>query len=63
MPHLKGFNLLFADGHAKWYKASQQLGLIHFPEDEVDSTTFRKLDTTKAGYSPAYNSYCEVVPK
>jgi prepilin-type N-terminal cleavage/methylation domain-containing protein/prepilin-type processing-associated H-X9-DG protein len=39
MPHMKGFNLLFADGHAKWYKASQQLGLIHFPADETDSTT------------------------
>jgi prepilin-type N-terminal cleavage/methylation domain-containing protein/prepilin-type processing-associated H-X9-DG protein len=37
MPHMKGFNLLFADGHAKWYKASRTLSLAHFPQDPDDS--------------------------
>jgi prepilin-type N-terminal cleavage/methylation domain-containing protein/prepilin-type processing-associated H-X9-DG protein len=60
MPHMKGMNLVFADGHAKWYKASQQLGLIHFPEDEVDSTSFRKQQA--AGVFPR-NLYCEIRPK
>jgi prepilin-type N-terminal cleavage/methylation domain-containing protein/prepilin-type processing-associated H-X9-DG protein len=31
MPHMKGFNITFADGHAKWYMASQTLRLAHFP--------------------------------
>lgn len=53
MPHMKGFNLLFADGHAKWYKASQQLGLIHFPADETDSTTLP---------ANAAKPYCNVKP-
>jgi prepilin-type processing-associated H-X9-DG protein len=60
MPHMKGFNLAFADGHAKWYKASQQLGLIHFPQDEVDSTTIRTPQA--AGVFPR-NLYCDIRPR
>jgi len=39
MPHMKGFHLLFADGHARWFRASQTTRLAHFPEDEGDSLT------------------------
>ncbi len=45
MPHMKGFNLAFADGHAKWYKASQELSLSHFPEDEANSPLLAKNAT------------------
>jgi prepilin-type N-terminal cleavage/methylation domain-containing protein/prepilin-type processing-associated H-X9-DG protein len=38
MPHAKGYNLLFADGHAKWYKSGQANTLAMFPEDEGPST-------------------------
>jgi prepilin-type N-terminal cleavage/methylation domain-containing protein/prepilin-type processing-associated H-X9-DG protein len=54
MPHMKGFNLVFADGHAKWYKASQQLGLSHFPEDEANSPLLAKN---------AARVFCNVRPK
>jgi len=37
MPHMGGFNLVFADGHAKWFKSGQTLKLSHFPEDEDES--------------------------
>ena len=37
MPHNGGFNLAFADGHAKWYKSGNTLNLAHFPEDEDKS--------------------------
>jgi prepilin-type N-terminal cleavage/methylation domain-containing protein/prepilin-type processing-associated H-X9-DG protein len=37
MPHMKGYNLTFADGHAKWYMATSALKLSHFPKDEDNS--------------------------
>jgi prepilin-type processing-associated H-X9-DG protein len=37
MPHMGGFNLVFADGHAKWFKSGQTLNLSHFPQDEDKS--------------------------
>ena len=37
MPHMKGYNLIFGDGHAKWYLSGQALKLSHFPKDEDDS--------------------------
>ena len=38
MPHARGYNLLFADSHAKWYKSGQTLDLPMFPEDRGRST-------------------------
>lgn len=38
MPHMKGYNLLLADGHAKWFKSTQALSLAAFPEDAGPST-------------------------
>jgi prepilin-type processing-associated H-X9-DG protein len=37
MPHSKGYNLAFADGHAKWYLSTMALNLSHFPHDEEKS--------------------------
>lgn len=37
MPHSRGYNLAFADGHAKWYRSGQTKGLSHFPKDEANS--------------------------
>jgi prepilin-type N-terminal cleavage/methylation domain-containing protein/prepilin-type processing-associated H-X9-DG protein len=37
MPHMKGYNLLLADGHAKWYKSGQADRLSMFPQDEGPS--------------------------
>jgi prepilin-type N-terminal cleavage/methylation domain-containing protein/prepilin-type processing-associated H-X9-DG protein len=37
MPHMKGYNLTFADGHAKWYRSGAAQKLAHFPKDEDDS--------------------------
>jgi prepilin-type processing-associated H-X9-DG protein len=42
MPHMRGFNVGFADGHAKWHKPSQTLRLSQFPEDEADSALLAK---------------------
>lgn len=39
MPHSKGYNLPFADGHAKWYKSGQTKALSHFPKDEANSVS------------------------
>ncbi len=39
MPHSKGYNLAFADGHAKWYRSGQTKGLSHFPKDEANSVS------------------------
>ena len=37
MPHMKGYILAFADGHAKWFRTGQAMKLSHFPKDEDDS--------------------------
>jgi prepilin-type processing-associated H-X9-DG protein len=37
MPHSKGYNLAFADGHAKWYRSGMTKSLAHFPKDEANS--------------------------
>jgi prepilin-type N-terminal cleavage/methylation domain-containing protein len=37
MPHFKGYNLPFADGHAKWYRSTQAQKLAMFPQDEDNS--------------------------
>ncbi|WP_309718439.1 DUF1559 domain-containing protein [Armatimonas sp.] len=37
MPHSKGYNLPFADGHAKWYRSGGTKALAHFPKDEDNS--------------------------
>ncbi len=37
MPHMGGYNLAFADGHAKYYRSGNTLDLAHFPEDENKS--------------------------
>lgn len=39
MPHMRGYNLTFADGHAKWYMSGQAQKLAHFPKDEDNSIT------------------------
>ena len=33
MPHMKGYNLAFADGHAKWYLSGGAKSLSAFPKD------------------------------
>jgi prepilin-type processing-associated H-X9-DG protein len=38
MPHMQGYNLLLADGHAKWYKSGQANTLSMFPSDSGPST-------------------------
>jgi len=38
MPHQKGYNLLLADGHAKWYLSTQANNLTMFPQDDNRST-------------------------
>jgi len=38
MPHMKGYNILLADGHAKWYKSGQANLLSMFPGDSGPST-------------------------
>ena len=37
MPHSKGYNMAFADGHAKWYRSGSTKTLSHFPKDEANS--------------------------
>lgn len=37
MPHMKGYNLAFADGHAKWFLSGAALKLAVFPQDLDDS--------------------------
>ena len=37
MPHMKGYNLAFADGHGKWFKSTQAQALAMFPQDLDDS--------------------------
>jgi prepilin-type N-terminal cleavage/methylation domain-containing protein/prepilin-type processing-associated H-X9-DG protein len=37
MPHTKGYNLTFADGHAKWYLSTSAQKLAMFPKDLDDS--------------------------
>jgi prepilin-type N-terminal cleavage/methylation domain-containing protein len=37
MPHSLGYNLPFADGHAKWYRSTQAQKLAMFPRDPDDS--------------------------
>jgi prepilin-type N-terminal cleavage/methylation domain-containing protein len=37
MPHSKGYNLPFADGHAKWYRSGGTKTLAHFPKEEDNS--------------------------
>jgi prepilin-type N-terminal cleavage/methylation domain-containing protein/prepilin-type processing-associated H-X9-DG protein len=37
MPHMKGYNLTFADGHAKWYLSTNAQKLAMFPQDLDDS--------------------------
>ena len=37
MPHSKGYNLAFADGHAKWYRSGMTKALSHFPKDDANS--------------------------
>ena len=37
MPHMKGYNIPFADGHAKWYRSTQAQKLSFFPQDDSDS--------------------------
>ena len=37
MPHMRGYNLAFADGHAKWYLSTQAQRLSHFPKDMDNS--------------------------
>ena len=33
MPHMKGYNLAFADGHGKWFLSTQTQKLSMFPQD------------------------------
>ncbi len=49
MPHNKGYNLLFADTHAKWYLSTQTLQLAMFPGDSGRST---RLDHPGATLCP-----------
>lgn len=37
MPHLKGYNLAFADGHAKWFLSTAAQKLAMFPQDPDNS--------------------------
>jgi prepilin-type N-terminal cleavage/methylation domain-containing protein/prepilin-type processing-associated H-X9-DG protein len=37
MPHMKGYNLAFADGHGKWFLSTQAQKLAMFPQDVDDS--------------------------
>ena len=37
MPHSKGYNLAFADGHGKWYLSTGAQKLAMFPQDVDDS--------------------------
>ncbi|MCW3095574.1 MAG: prepilin-type N-terminal cleavage/methylation domain [Chthonomonadaceae bacterium] len=37
MPHLKGYNLAFSDGHGKWYLSTAAQKLAMFPQDLDDS--------------------------
>lgn len=37
MPHMKGYNLAFADGHGKWFLSGAAQKLAMFPEDNENS--------------------------
>ena len=39
MPHSKGYNIAFGDGHAKWYRSGGAKALAHFPKDEDNSVS------------------------
>lgn len=53
--HFDGFNLLFADGHAKYYKPTNQQHLSMFPQDEGDSSA--TVHTPAAPYCNAADNY------
>lgn len=50
MPHMQGYNILFADSHTKWYKSGQTLQLAMFPSDTGRST---QVDHPGATLCPA----------
>jgi len=50
MPHMQGYNILFADAHAKWFKSGQTLQLAMFPSDTGRST---QVDHPGANLCPA----------
>jgi prepilin-type N-terminal cleavage/methylation domain-containing protein len=47
MPHSRGYNLLLADSHAKWYKSGQAIDLPLFPGDSGRSTQILHPGTTR----------------
>lgn len=53
--HFNGFNLLFADGHAKYYKPTNQQHLSMFPQDEGDSSATKH--TPAANYCNAADNF------